>query len=114
MKVYFKAFLLSAFLLPGIGQLYKGDKVKGVIYLLLVNVFLLGSVFIVMKKMGSFLLTARVSGATEALQLLEGINRTSPEIGWLLAGFAMIWGAAAVDAAFARPAAGGNSSVDNV
>ena len=114
MKVNFKAFLLSAFLLPGIGQLYKGDKVKGVIYLLLVNIFLLGSVFIVMKKMGSFLLTARISGTREALQLLEGINRTSPEIGWLLAGFAMIWGAAAVDAAFARPAGDGSSSVDNV
>jgi hypothetical protein len=114
LKVNFKAFLLSAFLLPGIGQLYKGDKVKGVVYLVLVNVFLLGSLFIVLKKMGSFLLTARISGPKEALQLLEGINQTSPEIGWLLAGFVMIWGAAAVDAAFARPAAGGNTSVDNV
>lgn len=114
MKVNFKAFLLSAFLLPGIGQLYKGDKVKGGIYLLLVNFFLLGSVFVVMKKMGSFLLTARISGPAEALRLLEGINRTSPEIGWMLAGFVMIWGAAAVDAAFARPTADGQSSVDKV
>lgn len=114
MKVNFKAFLLSAFLLPGIGQLYKGDKVKGGIYLVLVNIFLLGAVFIVLKKMGSFLLTARISGTGEALQLLEQINRTSPEIGWLLAGFAMIWGAAAVDAAFARPAGDGSHSVDNV
>lgn len=106
----FKAFLLSAFLLPGIGQLYKGDKVKGMVFLVLVNIFLLGSVFVVMRKMGAFLLTAKVSGAGEALQLLEKMNRTSPEIGWMLAGFVMIWGVSAADALFAKP----GTQVDNV
>jgi hypothetical protein len=94
-----KALLLSAFLLPGIGQLYKGEKVKGAVFLVLVNIFLLASIFIVLKKMGAFLLTARVSGREEALKLLESITASSPEIGWLLAGFAIIWGVAAVDAA---------------
>lgn len=91
--------LLSAFLLPGIGQLYKGEKVKGALFLVLVNIFLIAALFIVLKKMGAFLVTARLSGPQEALSLLDTINRTSPEIGWLLAGFALFWGVAVVDAA---------------
>lgn len=99
MKLNIKALLLSAFLLPGIGQLYKGEKVKGAIFLTLVNIFLLASLFIVLKKMGSFLVTARMSGPQEALNLLESITGSSPEIGWLLSAFALLWGIAVVDAA---------------
>jgi len=94
-----KALLLSAFLLPGMGQLYKGEKVKGAIFLLLVNIFVLASIFIVLKKMGAFLLTAKISGRDEALKLLESITASSPEIGWLLSGFAILWVASVVDAA---------------
>ena len=94
-----KALLLSAFVLPGIGQLYKGEKVKGAVFLILVNIFLFASIFIVLKKMGAFLLTARISGREEALKLLESITASSPEIGWLLAGFAILWGVGVVDAA---------------
>lgn len=99
MRINIKPLLLSAFLLPGIGQLYKGEKIKGAVFLILVNIFLLAALFIVLKKMGSFLLTARVSGPQEAMQLLESITASSPEIGWLLAGFALLWGIAVVDAA---------------
>jgi hypothetical protein len=94
-----KAMLLSALILPGIGQLYKGEKVKGAVFLVLVNIFLLAALFLVLKKMGSFLLTARVSGPEEALKVLDSITRSSPEIGWLLAGFALLWGVSVVDAA---------------
>lgn len=99
MKLNIKAMLLSALVLPGIGQLYKGEKVKGVVFLVLVNIFLLASLFIVLRKMGSFLLTARISGPQEALNLLDSITKSSPEIGWLLSGFALLWGIAVVDAA---------------
>jgi len=99
MNVNIKATLLSALLLPGIGQLYKGEKVKGAVFLVLVNCFLLAALFIVMKKMGSFLVTAQLSGSQEALKQLDSITRSSPEIGWLLAGFAVLWGASVVDAA---------------
>ncbi len=86
-------------MLPGIGQLYKGEKIKGVIFLVLVNIFLLAALFTVLKKMGSFLVTARMSGPQEALNLLDTITKSSPEIGWLLAGFTLLWGIAVVDAA---------------
>jgi TM2 domain-containing membrane protein YozV len=97
-KLNIKALLLSAFVLPGIGQLYKGEKVKGAIILILVNIFLLAALFIVLQKMGSFLATARISGPQEALNLLDSITKSSPEIGWLLSGFALLWGIAVVDA----------------
>ena len=102
MTLHIKAMLLSAFLLPGIGQLYKGEKLKGAVFLVLVNMFLLAALFLVMKKMGSFLLTARVAGPDEALKLLDTITRSSPEIGWLLAGFTLLWGFAVVDAAIVK------------
>jgi hypothetical protein len=114
MKINIKAMLLSAFLLPGIGQLYKGDKGKGVFFLVIVNMLMLAALFIALRKMGGFLMTARVSGPAEAMQLLDSITRNSPEIGWLLTGFALVWGAAAVDAALARPAAEQVAPVENV
>ena len=99
MRINIKAMLLSALVLPGIGQLYKGEKVKGGVFLVFVNIFLLASLFIVLQKMGSFLVTARVSGPQEALNLLDTITKSSPEIGWLLSGFTLLWGIAVVDAA---------------
>lgn len=106
MKTNIKAMLLSAFLLPGIGQLYKGEKAKGFIFLVLVNIFLLAALFLVMKNMGSFLVTAKVSGPEEALKLLDTIASSSPEIGWLLAGFTLLWGVALVDAAIVKKPSG--------
>lgn len=101
MQTRIKAVLLSALVLPGIGQLYKGERLKGGIFLILVNVFLLSALFLVMKGMGSFLLTARISGTDEALKVLDGIRKSSPHIGWLLNGFFFLWIAAVVDAAVA-------------
>jgi len=98
-----KAVLLSALVLPGLGQLYKGEKLKGGICLILVNIFMLAALFLVMKGMGSFLLTARISGTGEALKILENIKRESPLVGWLFSGFFLLWVAAIVDAAVAKP-----------
>ncbi|HZV82301.1 MAG TPA: hypothetical protein VFF53_09045 [Geobacteraceae bacterium] len=103
MQINIKAALLSAFVLPGMGQLYKGDKVKGGVILVFVNIFLLAALFVVMKGMGSFLLTAKISGITEALKVLETVKQNSPHISWLMTGFIVLWFAAIVDAALARP-----------
>ena len=98
-----KAVLLSALVLPGMGQLYKGEKIKGGIFLVLVNIFLLAALFLVMKGMGNFLLTAKISGTGEALKVLETIKRDSPLVGWLLTGFVFLWFASIVDAALSKP-----------
>lgn len=105
-----KAALLSGLVLPGLGQLYKGEKAKGGILLVLVNIFLLAALFLVMKGMGSFLLTAKISGLAEAQQVLETIKQDSPLASWLLTGFVFLWFASVVDAAFARAPRDDNQS----
>lgn len=103
MSIRIKAVLLSALVLPGLGQLYKGDKVKGALFIILANIFLLLALWLVLRGMGSFLLTARTTGTSAAMQTLETIRQNSPEIGWLLAGLSVLWGVAVVDAAIAKP-----------
>jgi len=39
-SVFIKAFLLSAFVFPGLGQLYKQDQGKGILLILLANLLL--------------------------------------------------------------------------
>ncbi len=105
-----KAALLSALVLPGLGQLYKGEKIKGGVILVLVNIFLLASLFLVMKGMGSFLLTAKISGPDEAMRVLETIKRDSPLAGWLLTGFVFLWFASVVDAVCTKTPGDSNPS----
>jgi TM2 domain-containing membrane protein YozV len=98
MRINFKALLLSAFVLPGLGQIIKGDKVKGAILICLVNVFLLAAVFLVLQTIGP-LLAAKLDGTANTLNILEILKTKSPAARWLLAGFCGIWLYAAVDAA---------------
>jgi len=55
MNINFKALLLSAFIIPGLGQLYKGDKIKGAVIICLVNVFLLAALFMVLQGAGQMI-----------------------------------------------------------
>jgi len=100
MKIHVKAGLLSAFVLPGLGQIYKGAKVKGGILIGLVNVFLLGALFLVMKGMGELLLTARLAGMDAAESVLDGLKGKGPAGKLLLAGFFALWAYSVGDALF--------------
>ena len=75
MKLHVKAALLSAFVLPGLGQLYKGAKVKGGIIMAVVNLFLLVALFLVLQGMGEFLVTARFSGMAAAEKVIDDTQR---------------------------------------
>lgn len=102
MKKNLKAALLSAFVLPGLGQLYKGDSLKGGILVALVNVFLLGALFVVLQGAGKLLpLLLAPEGASPA-RLLDGLQRQSPAARWLLGGFSLLWAYGVVDALLAR------------
>ena len=94
-----KAALLSAFLLPGLGQLAKGDRVKGGIFILLVNIFLLGALFMLLRGMGPVLLAAKTGGTPDVIKTIETIRQSSPEVRWLLWGFGFLWLAGVLDAA---------------
>ena len=97
-----KAALLSAFLLPGLGQLAKGDRVKGGIFILLVNIFLLGALFMLLRGMGPVLLAAKTGGTPDVIKTIETIRQSSPEVRWLLWGFGFLWLVGVIDAAISK------------
>lgn len=103
MKNNLKAALLSAFVLPGLGQLYKGERVKGGILIALVNVFLLSALFFVMQEAGKLLVSVQLSGGSMS-QALDELQRQSPAVRWLLGGFFLIWIYGVADALLSRRA----------
>lgn len=98
MRVNFKAALLSALVLPGLGQLYKGSKVKGGVMIVLVNVFLLGALFLAMQGMGKIMMSAKFSGIGGVEKVLETMRNDTPAARWLLAAFFGLWLYGVVDA----------------
>lgn len=99
MKINIKAALLSAFVLPGLGQLHKGEKVKGCVIIALVNVFLLAALFLIMQGLGPIILSAKLTGSLDTAKALEHIQKTSPGAKWLLTAFFWIWLYSLIDAA---------------
>lgn len=71
MKLNIKAALLSAFVLPGLGQLKNGRRAKGGVLLLLSNVFLIGAVFVVLRGLGPVLVKAKITGVVDANAVAE-------------------------------------------
>ncbi len=97
MKKNIKAALLSALVLPGLGQLYKGCKLKGVILISLVNIFLLIALAYVMKGVGRIIATG-TTGKLEIARVLTDLQQETPEVRWLLAAFFIVWAYGTVDA----------------
>ena len=103
MKFHIKAALLSAFVLPGLGQFFKGDRIKGTILIVLVNVFILAALFFVLQGMGELLATARFSGVEAAEQVMDALKAgKGPAVRVILAAFSALWVYGIVDALLAR------------
>ena len=98
MHVNLKALLLSAFVVPGLGQLYKGEKIKGAIIICLVNIFLLAALFMVLQGAGQ-LIASKAVDASDTSTMLQLLKSKSPAARWLLAAFFGIWIFGVVDAA---------------
>jgi TM2 domain-containing membrane protein YozV len=101
MHLHLKAALLSALVLPGLGQLYKKDRVKGIILLVLVNIFLICALFFVLQGMGQLILGVKFSGSADAVRILEELQIRYPGVRWLLTGFLVLWAYGVADALFA-------------
>lgn len=102
MKLNIKAALLSAFVLPGIGQLRNGRRMKGGILLLLSNVFLLVAIFVVLRGVGPVLVKAKITGTVDADAVAERMASGGPVAVALLAFFAALWCYAVIDALLDR------------
>jgi len=107
MSLAIKAFLLSALVFPGLGQLYKHDRRKGVILLLLANlllglVFLSGMIHFSQEYMAAFYPEPLTWDIVRPLFLTV----FSRPLFWLpFTALVAVWAFAAVDAGLSRPAA---------
>jgi hypothetical protein len=102
MGINIKAALLSGLVLPGLGQLYKGCRMKGIALIVLVNIFLMGALLLAMEGVGKIIVSAKLSGSPDMGQVLESLRNDTPAAKWLLACFFCIWVYGIADALFTR------------
>jgi len=101
MRPALKAFLLSALVFPGLGQLYKQDRTKGIVLVLLANLLLamvlLAGVMVLSQEYMSVVYPEPLTAANLRVLLRQVLARPLFYIpcGMLLA----LWGFAAADAA---------------
>jgi hypothetical protein len=105
MKVDIKAGLLSALVLPGIGQIYQGRKLRGGVIIVLVNLFLLGGLALVLRSIGRIAASAAAGTAIDRSLVIQALQQDGTGGRWLLAGFVALWLYSAADAFF-----GGNGA----
>ena len=87
------ALLLSALVLPGLGQLYLGRKMVGGILLVLVNLILLLALFVLLRGLSPVIANQIAGGAisitpTEVLNALDGAKGAGKAV---LAAFFLVW-----------------------
>lgn len=87
------ALLLSALVMPGLGQLYLGRKVVGVAIILVLNLLLLLALFVVLRGLGPVIAAKASAGAVtvssaEVRAALYGVSGFGKG---LLAAFALVW-----------------------
>lgn len=88
-----KALLLSAFVLPGLGQLYLGRKAVGGIIIVLVNLILLLALFVLLRGLSPVIASRIADGAVtiapaEVMQALDGASGFGKGV---LAAFFLLW-----------------------
>jgi len=87
-----RALLLNAFILPGLGQLYLGRKIKGIVIILLVNLLLLLALFVLFKAASPMIAARMTSGRISPDELLSGLESVAGYGRSLLAALLLLWG----------------------
>ena len=91
------ALLLSALVLPGLGQLYLGRKVTGITIIMLLNLLLLLMLFVLMKGLAPVIAAQAVSGSISAREVYAALDGVAGYGKSLLAGFALLWAFSIID-----------------
>ena len=93
------ALLLSALVLPGLGQLYLGRKLAGGIIIVLINLVLLLALFVILRGLSPVIAAQIAGGAinitpSEVMNALEGATGFGKAV---LAAFFLVWAFSVVD-----------------
>jgi len=102
MKIHVKEALLSAFVFPGLGQLYKGNRLKGLIIIGSVNILLAILFYLVLRQLAPLIFSAQKSGSFDTTNIIERLHTGSPVIRYLLSAFCGLWLYSWIDAAVAK------------
>jgi len=100
MKNNVKAALLSALVLPGLGQIYRGRLVKGGVLLGLVTIVLVLFVILMLLSIQDVLEVARLSGKIDAAVLAQRLQGRVPGAVSLGGIFLCMWIYSVADALF--------------
>jgi hypothetical protein len=103
MKFNVKAALLSALVLPGLGQLYKGERIKGAVLIVLVNIFIMIALYMLLRFVAPLILSAQMNGAFDMRMIFEKLQSGGSAVRLLLAAFCGLWLYSWVDAALGNP-----------
>jgi hypothetical protein len=96
-----KYVALSAFVLPGLGQLSMGRRVKGGVMIALDNIFILAALFIALRSVAK-LMVAKGGQGLGAETVLAGIQTDAPYARWVLGAFLVLWIYGVVDLLLAK------------
>jgi len=99
MKIYMKAALLSAFVFPGLGQLIKGNRIKGMILIGIVNIILLVLVCLILQKLLPIILSSQNSDVLDMKYIMERMHVGGPALRLFSATLCGLWIFGWIDAA---------------
>jgi hypothetical protein len=102
MKIHVKEALLSAFVFPGLGQLFKGNRLKGLIIIGSVNILLAILFYLVLRQLAPLIFSAQKSGSFDTTNIIERLHTGSPVISYLLSAFCGLWLYSWIDAAVGK------------
>lgn len=99
------ALLLSALVLPGLGQLYLGRKMVGGIIIVLVNLVLLLAVFVLMRGLSPVIAKQIAGGAItiDPSEVMAALNGATGFGKGVLAAFFALWTFSVVDVLRFKP-----------
>ncbi len=97
-----KAALLSGLVFPGIGQIYKGCKLKGVILIVAVNVLFLIAVGAVVKEIYLLSASGGLSETQAPMQAVDRVIRDNTIFNGILVVLVVVWLYGILDALFYR------------
>ncbi len=91
MKDNMKAALMSALILPGVGQIYRGSRLKGGLMVLSVTILLMTAFIVGAMAMQDALRGTVASGAVDAAEIAGRLRAWLPAVYWLGGGLLCLW-----------------------